>query len=163
MPRLKSIIDEETINKANEALKEIKDSKIVLKLLSIRALQNYTYKKVSMMFNVSRISLTKWAKGFKEYGVEGLKDHPKGHRPSKLSIKQMKEIETWILEGKDNKGKQVIWTIYKLKGAIKEVMGIEVGKTPLWLRMKKTELVLKKPRPEHYKADKKLQEAFKKN
>ena len=159
----KHLVDDKFFNEVEEALSSIKESKISFKLLALKALKEHTYSEIKEFFNVSRNSLTEWQKAFKYNGIEGLKDKPRGHRPSKLNEDQIKEIELWISEAKNNEGKKVNWTIEKLRLEILEVFGLEVGKTPLWIRLRKMNFVLKTPRPEHHKSDKASQEAFKKN
>jgi transposase len=163
MGRSKTLVDDNFFNEIDIALSEIKDSEIVLKLISIKALKDHTYEDISKIFNISRISLTKWVKSFKRAGVEGLKKKPKKPKPRKLTDEQLKIMEGWLIEGKNNSGRFVNWTIEKLKKEILDVFGVEVGKTPLWIRMRKMNFVLKSPRPEHHKSDKNLQADFKKN
>jgi transposase len=163
MARPKSLVNDNFFNEIDIALSEIKDNEIVLKLLSLKALKDNSYEEISRIFDVSRISLTNWVKSFKKSGVEGLMKKPKKPKPSKLTDDQLKIIEGWLIEGKNNSGKFVNWTIEKLKKEIFEVFAVEVGKTPLWIRMRKMNFVLKSPRPEHHKSDKNLQTDFKKN
>ena len=50
----------------------------------------------------------------------------------------------------------------KVQKEIEKEFGVTIGTTPLWKHLKKMDLVLKKPRPLHAKADICAQEAFKK-
>lgn len=163
MPKSKTIIDENTVLKANYELNRIKDAKLILKLLTIKAAIKYEYKEIEKIFEVKPITVSRWIKAFQNEGIEGLKDKPKGHRKSKLSSRHKEKIESWILNCKDSKGKPVNWTIQKLCLEIEKEMGIRISKTPLWLTLRKMNMTLKKPRPQHIKSDLKKQAAFKKN
>lgn len=163
MARPKLIIDLALIEKAEVELKSIRDGQISIKLKAIIAAGTHTVKDVAGIFQVSSVSIFRWAKLFNQYSIEGLKPHPKGHMRSKLMDEHKKQILKWIEKAENNRGEQIIWTIDKLRREIKEVFNIEIGRTPLWKHLKKMDLVLRKPRPEHYKANKSLQEAFKKN
>lgn len=163
MGRSKQIINLALVRKAEIELICIKDSQTSIKLKAIISAGTYTVKDVAEILQVSSVSIFKWAKLFNQYGIEGLQAHPKGHMRSKLTEKHKEEILKWIDKSENNKGEQIIWTIDKLRKEIKEVFNVEIGRTPLWKHLKNMDLVLRKPRPEHYKADKSLQEAFKKN
>jgi len=163
MGRSKQTISLALIEKAQEGLKDIKDGHVSIKLKAIVSAGTYRVRDVAEIFQVSSVSIFQWAKLFNQYGVEGLKPHTKGHMRSKLTDEHKRQILKWIEKSKNNKGEQIIWTIDKLRGEIKEVFNVEIGRTPLWKHLKKMDLVLRKPRPEHYKANKSLQEAFKKN
>jgi len=162
MPRHKTILDESLYEKVEIALKEISDSDIVLKLLSIKALRDHKYEEISSIFGISRISLTTWIKSFKESGIDGLISKAKGHRQSKLNKEQLEEIETWIIESKDSQGQDINWTIPKLMIKIDERFGIKISHTPLWLQLKKMGMRIKSPRPMHKQSNTENQEDFKK-
>ncbi len=163
MGRPKLAIDLALIRKAAVELKGLRDSQISIKLKAIIAAGTHRVKDVGEIFQVSSVTIFRWTRLFKQYGIEGLKPRPKGHMSSKLTDEHKERILRWIDKSENNLGEQIIWTIDKLRGEIKEVFSIEIGRTPLWKHLKKMGLVLRKPRPEHYKTDKALQEAFKKN
>ncbi len=159
----KHFVDDDFFNKVEEALSTMKDSKIHFKLMALRAIKDHTYAEVKEFFQVSRNTLIEWQKAFKVAGIEGIKEKPKGHYPSKLNEEQIAEIRKWIVDSRNSKGQPVNWTIEKLRQEIKGIFGIVVAQTPLWKRLKKMNFVLKRPRPEHHKSDKATQEDFKKN
>lgn len=163
MPRAKTLLNDTVYANIETILSDIKDSDLVIKLISIRSLKKYKYEEVSEQFGVSRISLTKWVNAFVKEGIEGLKKKPKGHRPSKLEQFHLNIIEEWLTESKNIKGEQVNWSIPKLIVAIKEEFNIEISHTPLWLKVRKMNMRVKSPRPMHKQANKELQEDFKKN
>ena len=162
MARAKTTLDPETVAKAQEELDKIKDSKLSIQLKAIIAVADHPAEKVADILKVSARSIFRWVEKFKAGGVEALKDRPKGHLRSKLNEEHKKTIERWVTTSKTAQGEPVHWTLRRLRTEIKKVFGVHIGVTPLWTHLKKMDLVLKKPRPLHAKADKDAQEAFKK-
>lgn len=162
MARPKKKLDLETVEEAKEELKKIKDGKTSIQLKAIIAASEHAVDKVAEVMQVSYRSIFKWIDKFKTGGIEGLKDKPKGHMRAKLTKEHLEKIEQWIISGKNADDKAVHWTLKRLRKEIKKEFGISIGKTPLWKHLKKMDLVLKKPRPTHVKADKEKQETFKK-
>ena len=163
MARPKINVDLETIAKAEEELEKIKDSKLSIQLKAIIAAAEHPVENVANVLKVSARSIFRWITKFKEGSVEALRDRPKGHLRSKLTEEYKKEIEQWIVSGKNAKGEAVHWTLKGLRKEVEKEFGIHIGITPLWKHLKKMDLVLKKPRPIHAKAERNAQEAFKKN
>jgi transposase len=162
MARPKINVDPETVAKAERELEKIKDSKLSIQLKAIIAAADHPVENVADILKVSARSIFRWIAKFKQGSVKGLRDRPKGHMKSKLTQDHKKDIEKWIIGGKNSQGETVHWTLKKLKKEIEERFGIPISTTPLWKHLKKMGLVLRKPRPVHAKADRAAQEAFKK-
>jgi transposase len=162
MGQTKVSVNLETVAKAQEELAKIKDGKLAVQLKAIIASSQYSVETVAGVLTVSRRSVFRWIKKFKEQSVTGLKDQPKGHLPAKLNKEHKEQLEQWILKGENARGKKVHWTLKKLKGEVKKEFGMSIGTTSLWNQLKRMGLSLKKPRPVHAKADAQRQEAFKK-
>lgn len=160
MARPKKLVDEETARKAESCLGSLKNGKLTIQLQAILAVRVHRAKDVADVLMVSKRSIFRWIHLFKEGGMEALKDRPRGHRRSKLSEEQKAVIKKWILEGRTAKGESVLWTIEKLRVAIAEELGISIAKTPLWVHLKKMNLVPRRPGPRHAKADQAAQDAF---
>jgi len=163
MPRPKLNIDTETVKKAEEELCKIKESKLSIQLKGIIAASSHPVHQIADIFHVSPRSIFRWVTKFKEQGVQGLRDQPKGHMRSKLNDEQKRVIEEWLVTGKNASGERTHWTLNKLKREIEKEFDIGIGTTPLWKHIRGLGLVLKKPRPVHAKANKEDQEEFKKN
>jgi len=151
---------------ALEAEKEfykIKDGKLATQLRAIMAFENNTAEQIAKVFKVSVRTVFRWINKFSRYGIEGLKDQPKGHYQPKLSEAQKLQVKNWIINGINSKAESVHWTLEKLRAEIHNEFGIKITTTGLWKNLKKMGLTLKKPRPIHHKADKEAQEALKKN
>ena len=156
-------INEETACLAREALVGIRESKLAIKLQTIISCAKHPVETVSSVIGKDRVTVWRWIKAFKENGVDGLTDKPKGHNPSKLNEEQRKQIAIWLNTLNNSKGEPIHWTLKKLSMTIEEEYGIKITKTPLWITIQSMGFRQKVPRPTHASADKEKQKAFKKN
>ncbi len=163
MPRPKMNVDRGTVQRAEEELGKIKESKVAIQLQGIIAAARHPVHQIADILHVSPRSIFRWITKFKEHGVSGLRDQPKGHMKAKLNDEQKLIIEQWLLDGKTSSGEHIHWTLHKLKREIEQEFAVTIGTTPLWNHIRRMGLVLKKPRPLHDKANTEEQEAFKKN
>ena len=163
MGRPKTLLTDSIYNNIVSDLKKIPNSDLIFKLTALKAASFNKQSEVAKMYDISRATLQRWAFLYTKYGIEGLKPKPRGHNPSKLTVAEKEIIKQWIISCKDSSGRQVHWTLMRLKQEILNNFDKNVGKTPLWLSLKSMGLSLKKPRPKHYKSDKEKQEEFKKN
>ena len=163
MPRPKAILTKEIVLAAVKAKCEIKDFKLSMKLQCIISCENHSLGEVGSIFGVSPRTVWLWIKRFKSGGAEGLLDRAKGRPPSKLSSSQQVVVLGWLESGKNVKGEAVHWTLSKLVLSIQETFGITVGKTPLWVFIRKHGYRQKVPRPRHHQANAEAQADFKKN
>lgn len=148
---------------AEKAFNKIKDGKLATQLRAIMAFEDNTAEEIAKIFKVSIRTIFRWINKFSCDGIDGLKDQPKGHYQPKLTETQKEQLKNWITKGTNSKDESVHWTLEKLKNEIHTEFGVELTTTALWKNLKKMNLTLKKPRPVHHQADKKAQEAFKKN
>ena len=103
------------VEKAKKALREIKDHKIALRLQAIIIAGRYKLREVGEILGVSSHSIRLWAIRFREGGIEGLRDKKKGHRRRNLGEMEKEEINLWLREGIDARGRKVHWTKDKLR------------------------------------------------
>lgn len=163
MARPKKVVDKELVREAQVALRQILDHQICLRLQAIISSGSYPMNLVAFIMGVHPTTVWRWSKRFKEGGVEGLQDNPKGHNPSKLNPEQRHIIFEWLRKGENVDGDRVLWTIPLLKKEVQRVFGISAGRTPLWKMVRTWKFRQKVPRPHHKKANRTEQEAFKKN
>ena len=156
-------ISEETAEQAREALIGIRESQLAIKLQTIISCAKHPVETVSSVIGKNRVTVWRWIRAFKENGVNGLMEKPKGHNPSKLNEEQRNQIAIWLDRGNNSKGDPTHWTLQKLSLAIEEEYGIKITKTPLWLTIQAMGFRQKVPRQTHASADKEKQNAFKKN
>jgi len=162
MARKKSVPDS-VFENAERDYKNLKEGRVALKLMAIIAYKEHTSESISKIFKISQRHFQKLVKDYQELGLEGLIQHGRGHNASKLNKTELGEIKRWILESKTKAGKQIHWTLLKLKNEIKSVFGIDISTVAIWNHLHTINLVVKMPRPTHYKGDKEKQEEFKKN
>lgn len=163
MARPKEILNKELAEQAKAEQKKIKDHKVSCRLQAIISCSKSSISQVSSILDINRTTLWRWIKRFSEHGIEGLRDRPKGHMPSKLGENERAQISLWLKESKNSKGEEVYWTLPFLIEEINSVFGIRIGKTPLWKLVRKLGFRQKVPRPYHAKSDPNAQRAFKKN
>ena len=163
MARPKEIIDRQLVRKAQRQLAQRSTDRVVIRLLAIVKAGEYPITEVAQFFEVSRDTISRWIKRFRAEGVAGLRDRPKGHNPSKLSNSHKQQIAEWLERGTEAQGEPVHWTLEKVQRALKQEYGITISLMPLWLYLRRMGFRLKVPRPVHAQADRRAQEAFKKN
>ena len=163
MGRPKEVIDAQLVERAREELGRMRESKLCLRLQAIISCERSPVNVVAVVFGVSRRSVWQWARRFKEQGVEGLRERPRGHRPPKLSSDQLAAVERWLAEGRSDRGEPVHWTLARLQAEISELFGVNMGITAVWKRVRALGFRQKVPRPRHRRASVEQQEAYKKN
>jgi transposase len=163
MARPKEIINQEVVLAAEKYLKDFENHRVYVRLLAIVKAGDHSITEVAKFFQVSRDTLTNWIKNFRDFGIEGLLDKPKGHNPSKLKEIHKQQVSFWLETGTNAKAERVHWTLEKLKAEIERQFGITISIMPLWLHLRKMGFRQKVPRPVHAKADRQAQEEFKKN
>lgn len=101
---------------------------------------------------------------FEKRGIEGCHAIKQKGQPKKLSLK--KRVKLKRILGKSPQEQDlpfVVWTIKLVKYFIRHQFKIEYVTMQVHRIIKELDLSLQKPRPEHLKANKKLQAQFKKN
>lgn len=163
MARPKELINEELVGRAKEALNEKPEHKLGVKLQAIISSFHHSNQNVSEILGITRQALSIWIRRFREKGIEGLSDKPKGHAPSKLTQGQWNTVALWLEKGKDAQGDWVAWTMPRLQTEIRIRFGVSISLTPLRRQVKNLGFRPKIPRPVHAKADREEQARFKKN
>ena len=162
MARPKSIFLEDLAVRAQSDINSLKDSKVALKLKAIIAATKYSLSIVAEIFGVAEETIWRWGTSYRKDGLDGLYSKPRRPKPSKLTSAQKAEILSWLDTGKTAQGEYIHWTLERLRYAISETFEVTLGINTIWVWLRKENLKLKVPRPQHYKADKQAQEAFKK-
>ena len=153
----KRAVSEETAKQAQEALSGIKEALLAIKLQTIISCSKHPVETVSSVIGKNRVTVWRWIRAFKEGGIEGLVDKPKGHNPSKLNKEQREMIATWLKTGENSKGIPTHWTLKKLSMAIEDEYGIKITKTPLWITIQSMGFRKKAPRQPHVCVDREKQ------
>jgi len=155
--------DETLAARAREELAKNKELRVGIRLQAIVSSAEQPISTVADVMGVGRDTVWRWIKRFRENGVEGLVDRPKGHNPPKLNKDELAKIAEWLKQGRNQDGEKVHWTLARLRDEVRGRFGKKVGKTPLWFMVRKMGFRQKVPRPTHAKADPAAQESFKKN
>ena len=158
-----TILTEEVLLKAKQEYAKLKEGKIAKKLMAIIAYGENTGEEIGKIFMISPRTLLRWLRSFIEEGVKGLEDNRGGNYPPRLTEFQWKEVKEWILSRKAAEGQEISWTLNKLQIKIEERFGVRCGIATIKRNLNKLGIVLRRPRPVHYKSDQKEQESFKKN
>ena len=136
MGRSKNVVDAPLAERARAELVRIRDAKVCRRLQAIASCEQQPVNVVAVVLGVSRRSIWQWAKRYKEQGLEGLRERPRGHRPPKLSSEQQTAMERWLAEGRNDRGEPVHWTLTGLQVEISKVFGMRIGITALWKRVR---------------------------
>lgn len=163
MGRTKRSVDSSTVLKAEQTLDTIKDGHVVIKLFAIINYSQMTASVVSKIFHIHIRTFFRWVEQFNKYGIDGLRDKKKGHKPALLNEEAKKTLEEWINASQDSLGNQIHWTLKKLQHALADEFSIEISRPTLSVNLKKMEIKQKSPRPSHAKGDVEKQADFKKN
>jgi len=144
-------------------LRSIPKSAVTIKLKAIKATgEGHTLKVVSEVIGCTQNTLFRWVRAYKEIGLNGLIDRPKGHRAKRLSPEHEMIIRDWITHQITPDGLPVHWTVNLLREAIMERLQVQISYTRLWTWMHLQNFKQKTPRPRHIQSDPLKQEEFKK-
>ena len=163
MARPKEAFDEALAIQAKAAMEKLKDSKLCFRLQAIASCSNQSVNTVAAVMGVSRHTIWRLAERFRNQGLEGLRDKPKGHNPAKLDEKKRQQIARWLNTGTNHAGKNVHWTLELLSCEVERVFNIKISIASLWTMLHTMGFRQKVPRPAHAKADVEEQKHFKKN
>jgi len=136
---------------------------VIRKLTILQSFFFLTTEQVSKAHRINPRTLFRWINLYKQYGVEGLIDRPKGHKHAILNDEMKSSIVEWISTQKDSDGKPIHWTLDKLRRELERVYGVKISKSAMSVNLAKMKISFRRPRPTHIKADKEKQADFKKN
>lgn len=101
---------------------------------------------------------------FEKRGIKGCYAIKQQGQPKKLSLQERVKLKKILSKSPEKQGLPfVVWTIKLVKYFLKHKFKIEYVTMQVHRIIKELRLSLQKPRPEHIKANKKLQAQFKKN
>lgn len=162
MSRTKDQSLTEVFRNADKSLSEIRDVKLVIKLLAIKGYETHQAKEIAALFNVETRTVYKWIQLFKSEGINGLKDKERGHRKPILNEIHIEAISNWIDSGKTPQGVEIHWTLKTLCYYLLKEYGVTIKKSALDNTLKKMHYSIRKPRPIHALSSPAQQADFKK-
>ena len=95
-------------------------------------LSSYSWLKtedIAKAYRINPHTLFRWISQFKDQGVEGLVDKPKGNKPALLTDEMKRQLVQWITTQKDSDGKQVSWTLDKVRAEEEIVYSVKISKS----------------------------------
>lgn len=163
MGRHKQSIDSSTLEAIEQAISSIPNGAVVKKLTILSSFSWLKTEEIAKAYRINPRTLFRWINQFKEQGVEGLVDNPKGHKPALLTDEIKGQLVQWITTQKDSDGNQVFWTLDKLRAELERVYSVKISKPAMSVNLAKMKIRFKRPRPTHIMADKEKQSEYKKN
>ena len=161
--KVTTALDEVLLAQVEADLRSIPKSALTIKLKAIEAVgKNHTLKEVSDFFGCTPNTLYRWVRDYKEKGLAGLIDRPKGHQAKRLSPEHERIIWDWIAQQETPDSQPVHWTVNLLREVILERLGVQISYTRLWTWMHLQNFRQKTPRPKHIQSDPQKKEEFKK-
>ena len=157
MGRQKLSIDANTLESIKQAITALPNGSVARKLTILSSFSWLKTEEIARAYRINPRTLFRWINQFKEHGVEGLIDSPKGHKPSILTDEMKSRIVEWITTQKDNKGNPVFWTLDKLRGELEEVYNVKISKPAMSVNLVKMKVRFRRHRPTHIMADKEKQ------
>lgn len=156
MGRNITIINDQHVTFARNALKDIGQVGIVAnRLKAIIAGFDHGIKDVCKVYGISRDTMNRWMKIFKEEGVSGLENDSKPSR-SKLNEEEKRLLKQWVEEDPSH-------TLKTLVAKCADELGVAITKSSIHRILGRLGFAHITPRKKHYKADEQKQEDFKKN
>lgn len=156
MGRSVSIIDEACFIKAEAELKKLGAvGRSANRLQAILSSYRHGIKVTCEVLDISRSTLHRWVKQFKESGIEGLQNKEKPLR-SKLTSKERLILKGWIESDPTH-------TLKKLVHKCRQEMGVNLSKSSIHRTLSAMGFAHITGRKKHHKANLEKQEEFKKN
>jgi transposase len=126
--------------------------------------QGITCPEVARLLGDAPRSVEYWVHRFEQRGLAGLMEGERSGRPSRLSQKQMQEINRVLRAKPSDAGMRVnLWDGKTLSAWIEKQYGIPLGVRQCQRLFRQFEFRLRKPRPVLARADPTRQKAHKKN
>lgn len=126
------------------------------RLQAIISAKKHGISEVAKIYSISRETLMRWIRKFKEKGSKGFAVAKGRGRRSKLNEEQKKEIGVYV----DREGSKL--NLKKIVMKIEKLFGLQISKATAHRLVKELGYSYITPRPRHYKKDKTLEEEFKK-
>lgn len=91
--------------------------------------QGWKQRVIAQAFGVAESTVSKWAANMDKPGDEAWRTKPYGHRPSKLTDKQLRMIPDLLWHGAEAYGfRGQLWTCARVSAVIAEEFGVEYHK-----------------------------------
>lgn len=141
-----------------------KNSKARLRFLAaLKRREGKSLDAIARDLGMGRRTVHEWLRRFVEMGLEGVYDKKQPGRPRRLTERQTRELRKDLMAGPEGFGfSKQLWTTRMVQEHVKRKFHAEYVDRHMRRLLQGMGFSIQKPRPVHYKADKRVQERFKK-
>lgn len=142
-----------------------KNAKAKIRLLIvIKRKEGKSLTDISRETNQPKTNISRWLKRIEKKGFNGIYDIKQSGRPPKLTKKQKEKLKKILSKSPLKQNIPfTLWTSSLVQFIVHKLFNISYKLRNIEYLVKKLGFTFQKPRPRHKKANKKAQEAFKKN
>jgi transposase len=138
-----------------------KDGRVVSRLLGIaNILDGMERGQAARAVGMNRQGMRDWVLRYNEFGIEGLRNKPKGRPARALTVQQEAEIETLVAAAPN--GTLVRWRCVDVRDEIEKRFGVVLHERTIGKLLRRLGLRRLSVRPIHPETDPKAQDDFKK-
>lgn len=143
--------------------KETKQKSKMRLLAAIKRREGKSIDAIAHDLSIGRRKAHEWLRRFVERGLQGAYDIKQAGRPKRLTEKQLRGLKKDLLMGPQKFGfSKQLWTTRMVQDHIRKKYHVEYVDRHMRRLLHMMGFSIQKPRPVHYKADKRSQERFKK-
>lgn len=145
--------------------KREKNAKAKLRLLAaIQRKQGKTLDDIAFSLQKPKMTISDWLRRLVQHGLKGIYDIKQPGKPARLTPNQLKKLETILERSPQKQGLPFcVWTTKLVQYIIIELFNVKYEVRNVREIIHKLNFRFRVPRPENKKANKNLQEKFKKN
>lgn len=132
-------------------------------LIALHRKKNEGLDEIADTCSVPRRTVHGTLQRFQERGIDAAYSIKQTGRPKRLSTEQLRDLRKRLVASPHASGfKESFWTTRMIVDLVNREYGVAYTQQWMWNLLYSMGFSCKKPRPRHYKASKKAQEAFKK-
>ena len=149
MPKITNYqLDEEALLQIEKAIRKDTRPEVRQRATAIRLLhKGYKPEEVSEQLVVSIPTIYNWHRRYREGGLEGLANQPKGHPKRKADENYCQELETALEKDPDELGYPFsIWSVERLRDHLERETGVQLSVSRLRVIMRHKNYVYRRPK-----------------
>lgn len=132
-------------------------------LAGIMRKRGRTIEEIAFELNRPVMTVHNWLRRLGEGELERIYDKKQSGRPPRLAKKDLRRLKRGLTRGPQAFGyRDYFWTTRMVQDFVKRRYGVFYGERHMTRLLHKLGFSCQKPRPRHYKADREVQERFKK-
>ena len=141
-------LEEEALSQIEEAVRKDTRSEVRQRATAIRLLHmGYKPEEVSEQLVVSIPTIYNWHRRYREGGVDGLANQPKGHPKRKADESYCQELEAALDQDPEELGYPFsIWSVERLRDHLERETGVQLSVSRLRVIMRKKDYVYRRPK-----------------